>query len=63
MKTVIGHRLSGINETESGRPVRAIFGAKSIMDRIVESALLIGMSISVQQGIGEIAAKMWLEDK
>jgi len=60
MKTVVGHRLSGINETFSGRQINAIFGAKSVMDRIVLSALLIGMSISVQTAIGEKAAAMWL---
>lgn len=59
MKTVVGHRLSGINETESGKQINAIFGAKSVMDRIVLSALLIGMSIAVQTAIGEKAAAMW----
>jgi hypothetical protein len=62
MKTVIGHRLDGINETESGEKINAIFGAKSVMDRIVLSALLIGMGISVQIAIGEKAAEMWMAD-
>lgn len=62
MKTVVGHRLSGINETASGRQINAIFGAKSVMDRIVSSALLIGMSISVQRAIGEKAAEMWMSN-
>lgn len=60
MKTVIGHRLSMVNETESGQKINAIFGAKSVMDRIVLSALLIGMGISVQIAIGEKAAEMWM---
>lgn len=60
MKTVVGHRLDGINETESGQTINAIFGAKSVMDRIVLSALLIGMGISVQIAIGEKAAEMWM---
>lgn len=60
MKTVVGHRLSGVNETISGRPINAIFGAKSIMDRIVLSPMLIGMGITVQIGIGELAAEMWM---
>lgn len=60
MKTVVGHRLNGINETESGKQINAIFGAKSVMDRIVLSALLIGMSIAVQTSIGEKAAAMWM---
>lgn len=62
MKTVVGHRLSGINETKSGARLNAIFGAKSVMDRIVSSALLIGMSISVQRAIGEKAAEMWMSN-
>lgn len=59
MKTVVGHRLSGINETKSGAQINAIFGAKSVMDRIVSSALLIGMSITTLRAIGEKAAEMW----
>ncbi len=59
MKTVVGHRLSGINETISGRQINAIFGAKSVMDRIVLSPMLIGMSISLMTAIGEKAAEMW----
>lgn len=62
MKTVIGHRLDGVNETASGQKINAIFGAKSVMDRIVLSALLIGMGISVQIAIGEKAAEMWMSD-
>lgn len=62
MKTVIGHRLSGINETESGVPLNAIFGAKSVIDRIVLSALIMGMSIAVQTAIGERAAEMWMSN-
>ncbi|MCY1367883.1 hypothetical protein D9M69_548350 [compost metagenome] len=62
MKTVIGHRLNGVNETASGEKINAIFGAKSVMDRIVLSALLIGMGISVQIAIGEKAAEMWMAD-
>ncbi|MNP88989.1 hypothetical protein D3C85_13830 [compost metagenome] len=60
MKTVVGHRLSGVNETASGRQINAIFGAKSVMDRIVLSPMLIGMSIALQTAIGEKAAEMWM---
>lgn len=62
MKTVIGHRLSGINETESGVALNAIFGAKSVIDRIVLSAIILGMSIAVQTAIGEAAARMWMSN-
>ncbi|MNN49705.1 hypothetical protein D3C81_1642490 [compost metagenome] len=60
MKTVVGHRLDGVNETFDGRQIHAIFGAKSVMDRIVSSALLIGMTISTLTAIGEKAADMWI---
>ncbi|QTH80293.1 putative virion-associated RNA polymerase subunit beta/beta' [Pseudomonas phage pPa_SNUABM_DT01] len=59
MKTVVGHRLDGVNETADGTKINAIFGAKSVMDRIVSSALLIGMTISTLTAIGEKAADMW----
>jgi hypothetical protein len=62
MKTVIGHRLSGINETEDGTPLNAIFGAKSVIDRIVLSAIILGMTISVLTAIGEKAAEMWMSN-
>lgn len=62
MKTVVGHRLSGINETESGKQINAIFGAKSIMDRIVLSALIMGMTTTVLIHIGEMAAAMWMSN-
>lgn len=63
LKSIIGHRLQGVNETASGRNLNAIFGSKSVMDRIVLSALLMGMSISVQTAIGEKAAQMWMSGK
>ncbi|MNO14016.1 hypothetical protein D3C76_36560 [compost metagenome] len=62
MKTVVGHRLDGVNETADGTKINAIFGAKSVMDRIVSSALLIGMTISTLTAIGEKAADMWIND-
>lgn len=62
MKTVIGHRLAGINETEDGTELNAIFGAKSVIDRIVLSALILGMTISTLTALGEKAAEMWMSN-
>ena len=43
MKTVVGKKLVGDYRTESGEVIDAVFGAKSIEDRIVESPYIIGM--------------------
>ena len=43
MKTVVGKKLVGSYRTESGEEIDAVFGAKSIEDRIVESPYIIGM--------------------
>jgi hypothetical protein len=59
MKTVVGHILTGINETESGVQLDAIFGAKSIMDRIVLSPLIIGTTNTLLRVIGEKAAALY----
>lgn len=42
MKTVIGRVMTGVNETESGIPLDAIFSYQSISNRIVRSPELIG---------------------
>lgn len=63
MKSVLGHRLKGVNETQSGVPIRAIFGGKSIIDRIVLSPLLSGFSNTTLRVIGERAAQMWISGK
>nr|DAR93937.1 MAG TPA: hypothetical protein [Caudoviricetes sp.] len=34
--------MTGVNETQSGKPIDAIFGYQSISNRIVQSAELIG---------------------
>lgn len=42
LKSVIGRVMKGKNETESGKPIDAIFGYQSVSNRIVQSAELIG---------------------
>lgn len=61
MKTVFGHILTGVNETEDGTQLDAIFGFKSIQDRIVLSPMIIGSTNTLLRVIGEKAAKMYFE--
>ena len=42
LKTIFGRVMAGENTTESGRPIDAIFGYKSISDRIVRSPEIAG---------------------
>lgn len=42
LKSVITRVMTGVNETQSGKPIDAIFGYQSISNRIVQSAELIG---------------------
>lgn len=56
MKTVVGRVIEGIHETESGQWYDAIFGCKSIQDRIVLSPILMGTTNTLLRVIGEQAA-------
>ncbi len=47
MKTIFGRVMSGINRTESGEDIDAIFGYTSISDRIVLSPEIIGTTITL----------------
>lgn len=42
MKTIFGRVMGGVNETESGVPIDAIFSYESINARIVRSPEIIG---------------------
>lgn len=63
MKTVIGRVLEGVHETESGKPFDAIFGAKSIQDRIVWSPMVIGTTNTLMRVICEKAADIYFAKK
>lgn len=62
MKTVFGHVLDGIHETESGVELDAIFGYKSVQDRIVLSPMLIGTTNTLLRVIGERAAEIFFDE-
>lgn len=58
MKTVFGEVLPGEVHTASGLQIDAIFGQKSIDDRIVGSPAQIGTTTAVLRHIGKMAARM-----
>lgn len=53
MKTVFGRVFGNSVRTESGLPIDAIFGARSIDDRIVGSPFLIGTTATLLDVIGK----------
>lgn len=53
MKTVFGRVFGDSVKTESGKPIDAIFGAKSIDDRIVSSPVIIGTTTTLLDVIGK----------
>lgn len=55
MKTVFGQVMSGETTTESGKVIDAIFGQKSIDDRIVLSPSLIGTTTTLLDVIAKKA--------
>lgn len=59
LKTVIGKVLEGEWRTESGLEIDAVFGAKSVGDRIVTSPYIIGTTTTLLQWIGQNAAKIY----
>jgi hypothetical protein len=59
MKSIIGRVIEGKWKTESGLEIDAVFGAKSIGDRIVTSPYIIGTTSTLLQWIGQNAAKIY----
>ena len=59
MKTVFGRVMTGINETESGEPIDAIFGYQSISDRIVLSPEIIGTTNTLLKVLSKKVAKIY----
>ena len=62
MKTIFGRVLSGVNETESGDPIDAIFGYSSINDRIVLSPEIIGTTNTLLRVISRKVAGVYFGD-
>lgn len=59
MKTVFGQVLENEWRTESGLTIDAVFGAKSIADRIVSSPYLIGTTTTLLDVIGKRAVQLY----
>jgi hypothetical protein len=59
MKTVIGKVLENDWKTESGLVIDAVFGAKSIADRIVTSPYVIGTTTTLLDVIGKKAVAIY----
>lgn len=59
MKTTFGRVMTGINRTKSGEDIDAIFGYRSINDRIVNSPILIGTANTLLKLIGKQAVKAY----
>lgn len=55
LKTTVGRVMTGINQTESGTNIDAIFGYKSINDRIVNSAVIIGTTNTLLRKLSKLA--------
>lgn len=59
MKSIVGRVMTGVNETEDGVAIDAIFGYQSIVNRIVLSAELIGTTSSLLDHVGQLAVKAY----
>lgn len=59
MKTVVGRILPGINETESGVPIDAVFGWTSIADRITLSPPLIATTNTLLKVVSKKVADVY----
>lgn len=61
LKTIVGRVMSGVNESEDGVPIDAIFGLTSISNRIVNSAFLLGAANSLLKTVSRRAAEIYYE--
>lgn len=59
MKTIFGRVMSGVNQTESGEDLDAIFGMTSIADRMVLSPMLIGTTNTLLRVLSKHVAKVY----
>ena len=59
LKTTVGRVMTGVNETESGIPIDAIFGFKSVANRVVLSPQINGTNTGALKLIGKKAADIF----
>lgn len=51
--------MEGVNESEDGEPIDAIFGYKSIADRLVTSPEIMGTTNSLLKTLSKQVAKLY----
>lgn len=59
LKTIFGRVMSGVNKTESGEDLDAIFSYQSIANRIVRSTEIIGVSNTILKHITKEAVRLY----
>lgn len=59
MKSVVARVMTGVNTTEDGIPLDAMFGYQSIVNRIILSGELIGTTSSLLDHVGQLAVKAY----
>lgn len=62
MKTIFTRVMGGVNETESGEPIDAIFGYQSIIARIVTSPEVMGTTNTLLRVLSKHVAKVYNEN-
>lgn len=63
LKSVCGRVMEGVNETESGIPIDAIFGYQSVSNRIVQSAELTGTTNVLLKAITKEVVDLYRSQK
>lgn len=61
LKTIVGRIMDGVNESEDGEPIDAIFGFQSISNRVVLSPQLVGTAAGALKAIGRHACKLYFK--
>lgn len=59
LKTIVGRVMTGVNKTESGVPLGALFGAVSVDARIVQSPIIMGTTITLLKVISKRVAEVY----
>ena len=61
LKTIFSKVMSGVNETESGEPIDAMFSYSSIANRIVNSPEIMGTTNTLLRVLSKHVAKVYKE--
>ena len=59
MKSIVARVFDGVNETEDGQPIDAMFGYLSVANRIVLSAELTGTANTLLKRLGDLAVEAY----